>query len=479
MLRSLPIHISIKVSWLSILSSAGLIIAAISILGFLLYIFGPLSFAIVIFVLIIFPWLIQDLFRIFLWLLITWPILSLFLRFPLPAGIPDLSYDRVLLLTLLLLIGVKALHSKKSRIKFTTLEVLLIIYIITQLIMRIHVIVFGGLGNTDLNGFLDVILIPAIIFWMVKKFLISETHLKWLLVTIVIACLIICLTGLYEQAVGIRVFKSNINLGGTEVVYQWIDSQGRLRAAGAMGNPAVYGAIMGMGILAGAGYLPQAKHKITKAGILATMVVLLYGVFASYTRSAWVSVFVVLFFAQFFFNGLWKKTLPIILLTFLVLVVMWNDLPGSSAIIDRALTTKTIDQRVEIFKIGLEYFREKPILGWGSGSLNIFNMARAGITSHNTYLTFLVDGGIILLLSFIAAMGYLLIRAAQLYRTIHNHHLERNILVAMTGSIVIYLLSGMALELRYFGYFNTLVWICAGVIDLLITKYLIEGKSIS
>jgi hypothetical protein len=32
-------------------------------------------------------------------------------------------------------------------------------------------------------------------------------------------------------------------------------------------------------------------------------------------------------------------------------------------------------------------------------------------------------------------------------------------------------MSGMARELRYFGYFNTMFWVCAGVIDRLSEGY--------
>lgn len=450
---------------------AGLILAP------LVLITGPKSLPIVIFLLFLLPWFLQDIFRLFIWLIVTWPILALFVRIPLPAGIPDLGYDRVLVLLLLCIIIIEALLSKRQLMKVTPLDILVIAYVMAQISSRLFVLWFGGVGSPDLNGFLDIILMPVLLYWMAKNLLVSREHLKWFLYALVIASLLICPTGLYEQAVGMRIFRTSVSLGGSEVTYQWQDAQGGLRAAGALANPAIYGAVLGMGSLACICCLSLLKRKLTQAALLATIGVLLYGVFASYTRSAWLSVFVVLFAAQFFVNDLWKKTLPILMLGLLFLVLVWNILPDSSSIVQRALTTKTITQRADLNYIGWERFLEKPFMGWGSGALNTFDMMGAGDTSHNTYLTFLVDGGVFLFFSFSAVVGYILIRSIRIYRMIEKNRLERNVLVAMIGNLLIFLLVGQALELRYFGYFNALFWICAGVVDSLGTRYSSEGTA--
>jgi O-antigen ligase len=152
------------------------------------------------------------------------------------------------------------------------------------------------------------------------------------------------------------------------------------------------------------------------------------------------------------------------------LVLIWNILPNSSDIVQRALTANTITQRAEINHIGWEKFLERPYLGWGAGALNAFGEGKVGTSSHNIYITFLVDGGLLLFFSFTAVAGYLLVRISRVYRMTEKSSLERNVLVVMTGSVLIYLLSGLALELRYFGYFNALFWICTGIIDYLAAR---------
>ncbi len=444
----------VRLRWPQSISLASAVVPFIAglILALLILAFGPIVLPVAFFVLLVLPWLMQDAFRLFIWLMVTWPILTLFVRIPLPAGIPDISYDRVFVLVLLCIILLEALLSKRRLMKFTTLDILILVFVVAQLSSRVFVLWFGGMGKPDLNGLLDVILIPMVMYWIAKNLLVSRSRLKWFLCALVIACLLIALSGLYDRAVG-------ADKG-------WLDVPGG-RAAGVMGNPAIYGATLGMGILAGLCCLAHVKGKLTQAALVAAIGVLLYGVVVSYTRSAWISVFAALFVAQFFISGLWKKTLPIFMLGLLLLVLMWDELPSTSPILHRALTVNTVTERLDLANVGWESFLERPFLGWGTGALNALSLSQARETSHNIYLTFLVDGGLALFLSFLAAVGYLLIRAMRVYGKTEKSSLERNVLVAMTGSILIYLLSGLALELRYFGYFNVLFWMCAGVIDRL------------
>ena len=443
------------------------------ILALLILAFGPIILPVVFSVLFV-PWLLQDPVRLFIFLIVTWPILTLYLRVPLPAGIPDLTYDRALILLLLGVLILQVLLLQRRLMKITPLDILVLVYVLAQLSSRVFVLWFGGMGRPNLDGLLTIVLIPVMLYWMAKNLLVSRVHLKWFLYALVIASLLICLTGLYEQAVGTqeRLFTVSVSLAGEaeRSTGRWLDVPGG-RAAGVMGNPAIYGAVLGIGVLAAVSCLADPKRKSIQAALVATIGILLYGVFASYTRSAWLSVFIVLFVAQFLINGLWKKTLPIFVLGLLLLFLMWDVLPNRSAIVSRATSTYgTITGstgRLSLASLGWALFLAKPLLGWGLAALDTLSQSQVGYSSHNIYLTFLVDGGLVLFLSFSAIVGYLLIKVIRVYRSTPKSNLNRNLLVAMTGSVVIFLLSGLALELRYFGYFNALFWIAVGVIDCL------------
>ncbi len=447
------------------------------VLGALLLVLGLKSFPLVFALLFVLPWLIKDTFRLFVCLIVTWPILTLYVRIPLPGGIPDISYDRVLAVLIVAMILIDALVSKRKLMRITQLDVLILLYVAVQIATRLNVIWYGGMGSADLNTVLDVLLIPVLLYWAAKNLVVSEEQRKWLLYALVIAAVIVCPTGLIEQVLGTRIFKASLSMGGSEVNYRWEDAQGGLRAAGALGNPAIYGAFLGMGCLAAVCSLSLVKRSGLRLILLGIIAFLLGGVVACFTRSAWLSVFVVLAAAQFFIDGLWKKTLPILLLGGVILVLAWNVIPNHDSILERALTTKTVNQRLDLMNIAWVRFLDKPIMGWGAGALNIFGLLGEGNISHNIYLTFLVDGGIVLFLSFIAVAGNLLIRSVRIYGATASNSLDRIVLVAMVGNLLIFLLSGLALELRYFGYFNAIFWISAGVIDRLGMSYRGEGAA--
>lgn len=447
---------------------------------------GPLAVPIVVFLFLILPWLVQDPFRLFIWLIVTWPVLTLYARIPLPVGIPDISYDRVLVVLTLAIILLEGLMFKRKLLKAGVLDILAAIYIAAQFRSRAFVLWFGGMGTPDLNGLLDIALVPVAMYWMTKNLLVSRWHLKWLLYALILAIVIICVSGLYEQAVGTekRLFAVPLELGGSTEAQRrgWMDVPGG-RAAGVMGNPAIYGAVLGMGVLASLCCVVHAERKRTQAALVATVVVLLYGVFASYTRSAWISTAVALFITQFFVKDLWKKTLSIFLVGVLLLFLAWGSLADSPTVRDRILGKANVVGRLHRASFAWDRFLERPLLGWGSGALNVLTSKQfpgeGFSTSHNTYLTFLVDGGLVLFLSFSALSIYLLIRAIHVYGLTQKNSFERSVLAAMTGCILIFLLSGLSLELRYFGYFNALFWICAGVIDRLGAAYGSEGGTSS
>jgi putative inorganic carbon (HCO3(-)) transporter len=234
-----------------------------------------------------------------------------------------------------------------------------------------------------------------------------------------------------------------------------------------MGNPGIYGAVLGIGILASIGSFQHASSKGVRILLLASTLILLFGVLASYTRQAWISVSVTLFLAQFFISDLWKRFLPFFGAITLLLVIVWGSLAQSSLMESRVLDPHNVNIRIELVRSTWELFLENPLLGWGSGALNVMGLERVGISSHNMFLSLLIDGGLVLFLSFLIILAYLLLRTAQAFRRTTRRSLERSVLITASGFILIFLMSGIARELRYFGYFNAMFWICAGVIDRL------------
>lgn len=447
-----------------------LLVVLLIIIGFILALLtfklGFLALPVVIFLFLIFPWLIQDPFRLFIWLIVTWPILTLYARFPLPAGIPDITYERILLLLILSFVLIEGLFSRKNLHKIGLFGILAGIFVIAQLITRAHVLWYGGIGDPDLDGVLRIVLIPLAMYWLTKQLIVSRWHLKWLLYALILASMIICITGLIDFALGQEktLFAVPQVLGGFANI-RYMDVPGG-RAAGVMGNPGIYGAILGMGVLISLACLNHAEHNSTKIFLILTIFILLLGVFASYTRAAWISLIVALFIVQFFMENVWRKTLPIFFIGFLLLALAWGSLVDNPLMLSRVLNPENVFVRIELGQFAWEKFLEKPFMGWGYGAFNRFGLMSLGFSSHNTYLSLLVDGGLFLLLSFIAVPAYLIYEAFRINKMIKINTFTRDILAALTGCFLIFLLSGLVRELNYFGYFFTYVMIIGAVIEI-------------
>lgn len=431
-----------------------------AVLGLLTFRLGVLLLPVLVAALLL-PWFLQDPFRLFLLLIVTWPVLTLYARIPLPAGIPDLSYERILILLTFGIILVEGLLRKRKLSRVGILDILVLMYVIMQLRSHILMSWFGGGRGSDLNGFLEVILL-LLMYWMAKNLLTTTWHLKWLLYSIIVASVIVCLTGLYEQALGTPQSPFPIN-DSLPHGMRFMDVPGG-RAAGVVVNPAIYGGVMGLGTLASLCCLAHVQDK-TRAILTATIFLLLYGLFASYTRSAWISSGITLLVGSFFVKDLWKRTLPISILSVLAVISKWSDLAENPIVARRLLSTRNLVYRDKLAEVAWYQFSKRPLQGWGAGALDAFTWVQLRDGSHNTFLTLLVDGGLLLFLGFLVLCLCVLLMSIRAYKLMQRDSLERHVLTAMVGSIVIYLMSGMALELRHFTYFGALFWIAVGTID--------------
>ena len=115
-------------------------------------------------------------------------------------------------------------------------------------------------------------------------------------------------------------------------------------------------------------------------------------------------------------------------------------------------------------------FLEHPILGQGPGALDAMmqTVYQEGFdTSHNTYLTMMVDYGFVRFALFLAVVASWLTRAGLILASNRRGQFEYSVVAAMVGFLMIWLLSGMSIELKLFPYFGALFWIAGGVIERL------------
>ncbi len=420
---------------------------------------------------IVLPWFINDPFRIYLFLLATWPVLNLYIQVTLPAGMPDLNYERVLVLMAVVLVLIPALAFKR---KVPRLGLWVMLYIGGQAISYAMTLLWGGHVSPDLVILLNSFLIPMALYWLTKVVITSRRRIVQLFYALIIASVMISLSGIYEQVFNLQ--ESPFPLAtGTASGERYLDVPGG-RAAGVIGNPAIYGVLVTVGLLTSICCFHESKRKSHKSLLAASILLLSYSVVVSYTRSAWIASILSLIVAQFFIKSLAKWLLQLFLVgifaaAFYLLVVGDTDFLNSPIFQDRILNEQNLTGRVDRGIFAWDLVLERPIFGWGAGSLNYYTgkqFPQGGFdSSHNTYLTMLVDGGLLLFGAFIVLVAFWLLQAWSVWQLSLPWTLERNVLGAMLGIMLLFLISGLALELKYFGYFSALFWIAGAILERL------------
>ena len=475
-------------------------------------------------------------FRIFLGLIITWPVLNLYVQIDLPAGVPDIHYARAGVFGLVLCVIVTAAIAAKYRRSLATtnralqqrrqkfdqrpqsasdprsasdpssepqsdavpsraissaypmvasshaeqgsegyhgnvsgLPLLATAYVGLVGASFVAGFATGSVGSTAVATFLDSTLIPVAMYLFTRKYVDSPRRLVWLLGAILFSSMVICLTGIYENTMDFTHSPfpiAPINESGDT---RWLGVPGG-RAAGVLANPAIYGGVVGMGLLCCLTFFAHSDGRSKRLLFAGVGCVLAYGVFVSYTRSAWLSVAIAVFFSQFFIRGLWKMTVPLSLVAVLLAAITWGALSQNDLVQDRVMDTENVTGRVERIVWSWDRFLEHPILGQGPGALDAMMQTvfqEEFDTSHNTYLTMMVDYGFVRFALFLAVVASWLTRAGLILASSRRGQFEYSVVAAMVGFLLIWLLSGMSIELKLFPYFGALFWIAGGVIERL------------
>ena len=115
---------------------------------------------------------------------------------------------------------------------------------------------------------------------------------------------------------------------------------------------------------------------------------------------------------------------------------------------------------------------EKPILGWGYGSFDRvknashFNAAPLQwtdviqFTSHNTFLTILVESGVVGLLALLVPW-YSTAKAA--FRVSRRPGAERWLIIALLAILAIWVINAGTLDMRFFSFVSAMPWLAVGL----------------
>ncbi|MAQ32242.1 MAG: hypothetical protein CMD26_05900 [Flavobacteriales bacterium] len=245
-------------------------------------------------------------------------------------------------------------------------------------------------------------------------------------------------------------------------------------------------------------------HKNTWIRLLSLVMLLILsiGLILSFTRAAWISLFIafiVFIFLRLKINRVLLFISPVVLSVMLLLFsgsiiknLETNKQDSSDNLIEHISSMSNIStdasnmERINRWKCALKMFIEKPLYGWGPGTYQFqyssFQLSkdRTIISSnfgdmgnaHSEYLSALCETGLIGFLSFFSLVLVIVIRAINMYYTANNRT-DSIWLLAIVTALISYFIHGLLNNFLDTDKASVAIWCCVSIliaIDLLNNK---------
>jgi O-antigen ligase len=242
------------------------------------------------------------------------------------------------------------------------------------------------------------------------------------------------------------------------------------RSVATLSNPAVLGTFLGAAIVIAVAVLAWRGPSELRRLSWIVVAVAPAGLLVTYTRGPIIATVVAAVPILLLTRRSWHRSVIGLAALGLALTVAWPHFQSSSVYRVRVSNESTIQTRVLIQNWSLDLASQKPIFGWGYGSFDrVKNQSRfssgtfnrtAGLanTSHDTFLTILVElgaVGLLLYLTPLVAAFLPIVRGAR-------ERMDWEV-AALLGIVVVYLISASTFDMRFFSFVPALPWIAAGL----------------
>lgn len=408
-----------------------------------------------------------------MWLLLS-PALGSYIKLSLPVGIPDLTFDRLVIGCIVFALALQVMFRRGRLLPAGQTEKAMVLFVVLGLL---DVFFRSPTRGSDFLIFLDEYGVPFLLFMVAKNLFHSHEQIQQFL-------RVLFLVGVYLAVYGIYQFLTR----GSMVLADDIDpaTLGHLiegRAVGPYASGAIYGTVLTFAFVWTLYLVPFERWAGAQVCIVIGLVLMGLGIFFSVTRAVWVGFLGALFVVQLF-DRKWRK--PFVLcLTALTLLVSaaWFKRSDTSLVHARLVAEDSVQQRLVAYKLALLMSLAKPVFGYGRGD-KPFAIGRveylARIQSdwlelgaeigppHNQYVYTLVQYGLIGLIAY-GAIFFAIVRSGiTLMRMVPDpDSAQRQFVIFFWGMLAAYLVQGLFADVVAFPFLGALLFIFAGILDRL------------
>jgi O-antigen ligase len=246
------------------------------------------------------------------------------------------------------------------------------------------------------------------------------------------------------------------------------------RAVATLSGSGVLGAFLGAAIALATAILLWDGPRSLRLPSIATLAVTVPGIFFTLTRgpilAALIVVAAMIAVRRSGVRWIWAG---VAILTAVAIVMSWGAISSTSVYKNRVTQRSNVEGRLLIDSWSIKLFERRPITGYGYGSFDaVKNAAQlspgnlplaSGIdyTSHNTFLTILVELGALGLL--LLAFPWLKVTYEALRGVMSRSVPDPWLVVGCAGMVGTYVLTGLSTDMRFFSIVPALAWIAVGM----------------
>ncbi len=248
---------------------------------------------------------------------------------------------------------------------------------------------------------------------------------------------------------------------------------GDYRSIATLGNPAVTGAVIGIGIVLALSVLSWRGPRQLRRLAIAMLVLGGPALYATKTRGPILATLVAALLVVALSRRSRLAGAGAVALAALLLVVFWPQIQGSSFYQTRLSEKQNVEARLVLQQISFKLIERRPLLGWGydsfdrvkydvtvpSGALPLSQALQS--TSHDTYLTMLVEYGVVGFGLFVLPWVAIVVRSLARLRASAR---ERWLVVGMLASILVLAINGATLDYRFYSFTPMLAWLSLAIL---------------
>ena len=350
----------------------------------------------------------------------------------------------------------------RRRIRFGWVEFSLLAYLLVNLFSVLYN--YPNAPLSRLYQVYDWTVVGIALFLLIRMTRPREQELKRLMIALIILTIVQGMVGLMMN------FSATRGLLPTA----WITTCAE-RTCGTLGRDAEFSSTLTASMLLIAHYAFNTRNRLFQ--VLSGIALLLGGVclVLSFSRSTWLASSVVAVLAIV----LYRRMVPYILalVAVVALILSTNLFSGSMAFArERLGYQRTVNSRIVSNYSHLAMIQAKPLLGWGYGNYNRYNLdfvkplegvatTDVYISSHNTYLSMAVELGLLGLVLFLLPWFLLLGQSLAVYTRLPKHGFySRELLVVLWLGVLFWFVVTNFMNMRLAAWGITWVWFLLGLI---------------